>query len=331
MSRTTSRRVILGFVVLGLLAGLVGVLYFKIYRAPSSERIAVAYHGLLLDNNLDVLTDVTSAEADAFYRGQGWLGSEPAATPGPGAPPLTYEHECEKNGVPVPPPWGDPKWEKVGVLPADKIFAATDLPTAEVWMFKTPLGICYALPRKDKSGVIQALGIICQGEESSKACFWDNIRKDDTKITGDDTKGMKPSDMKGGDKLRENCTNCHRGSNAFVIHPSTPLQPKPTDPTATNDPNSQDGRPTTPKKTPYEPIGQSSWKNEPLDISLEADGCSFCHELPKLTKEYCRILKGVVGKTMPPPDGKKKSASENKDIQKLKDACNKLDAKLDWK
>lgn len=330
MSRAPSKRFILGVIGAGIFAALFAVLYFA-YKpvTRTTERIAVAYHGFLLDNDLNVLTDVSTAEADAFYQKQGWLGNQ-SATPLARAPTTTYEQECEKNGVPIPPPWGDPKWEKAGALPRDKIFAAKTLPDVEVWMFKTPLGICYALPRKDASGVIQALGIICQGEESSKACFWDNIRADGTKITGDQTKGMKPSDMQGGDKLKENCTNCHRGSNAFVIHPSTPLQPKPTDPTAANDPGDQTGRPTMPKREPYEPIGQPGWKNEPLEYALEPDGCAFCHAMPKLTGSYCRILKDVVGKTMPPPDGKKLDASHNKDLKKLKDQCNKIDPGLKW-
>ena len=312
-------------------------------RTPVARPIAVAYHGFLLDENLEVLENVAPAEADAFYQSRGWAANAVALTgaapppPPAGAPaapagaaPTAYMTECEKKGVPLPPPWEDPGWKKAGELPKDKIFAAPSLPTAEVWVFKTPLGICYALPRKDAKGEIQALGIICQGEESGAACFWDNIRADGTKITGAATAGMKVNDMQGGDVLKENCTGCHRGENVFIIHPGTPLQQTADSTGANKDPGDPNGKPTQPLKKPYKPIGQPGWGNEPSDLTLEADGCAFCHELPKLTPEYCRILKQSVGKTMPPPDGKKTDPSFDKDIKKLKDACNKLDPKLKW-
>jgi hypothetical protein len=295
---------------------------------PASQ-IAMAYHGELLDDQLRPISNVSEADANAFYQQNGWTGSPLARAPGSGTL-SSYMTECQNKGVPLPPPWGDSAWQKVGELPPDKIFAATALPTVEVWVFKTPLGICYALPRKDASGVIRALGIICQGQESSVACFWDNIRTDGSKIVGDSTKGMKANDMQGGDVLKENCTDCHRGENVFIIHPSTPLQQNADSAGANKDPSDPNGKPTQPVKKPYTPLGQSTWLNDSSDLTFEADGCAFCHELPKLTKGYCQILKQTVGKTMPPPDGKKTDPSFEKDIKKLKEACNKLDSSLGW-
>lgn len=37
---------------------------------------------------------------------------------------------------------------------------------------------------------------------------------------------MEPANIQGGNELVENCTNCHRGKNAFVVHPGSPLDPK---------------------------------------------------------------------------------------------------------
>lgn len=295
--------------------------------APSPQ-IAYAYHGMLLDRDLNVIANVTPAQADAFYAANGWMLARAPVPPlpPPPKPPARkmspYMTECEKNGVPLPPPWGSPDWTNAGNLPAGQIFALPQFSNVEVWTFQTPLGICIALPRKDKNGDIQALGIICQGTESGKACFWDNIDGAGNKITGANTKGMDPADIQDGSVLKENCTACHRGDNVFIVHPGTPLEIPPKKP--------GDPAPTDTTKPTYTPVsGQPNWGNEPLGFPLAGGECDTCHSIPKLTKDYCAILKQAVGKTMPPPPDTVKDHAN--DVKKLKDECNKLDPTLNWK
>lgn len=110
-----------------------------------------------------------------------------------------------------------------------------------------------ALPLKHE-GDISVLGIICQSRRTGKACFWDNIdisaERDAggnfPRITGEGVI-LRIAEIKNGSNLAENCTLCHRGSNAFLIHPNTVL-----------------GTPLN--RLPdvrYSPIGQPQWTNPP--------------------------------------------------------------------
>ena len=194
-----------------------------------------------------------------------------------------YMKRCEENGVPLPPKWGS-VWQKRGQVDPASVFAGIQ-PVTELWAYTNELGACFALPRMLGSGEIEALGIVCQGTASGKACFWDNLRPDGTKIMGLATVGMDPADIQDGDSLTQICTNCHRGENAFFVHPDTVLkQPEM----------------ALAKDRRYEPIStKSSWSNEPGNLGSAIELCEGCHKLPKLTKEYCQMTKALVGKTMP--------------------------------
>ncbi|CAH1388003.1 hypothetical protein NTGM5_770007 [Candidatus Nitrotoga sp. M5] len=249
-------------------------------------------------------------------------------------PPRTlsaYMTECSNatNDVPLPPDWkNDPRanaaggWEFRGLLSNRLVFAATTAPPApasgvvtpvtEVWAYRDPKGICMALPRKKGTGIntIELLGIICQSERTGKACFWDNIQR--AGVSGGPPAGtrrsdalsndMKISDIQGGDELRENCTQCHRGDNVFMIHPFTPLALKasPAPGTATFPAPPGLSALDTDPQVRYQPIpsgrmsGQPSepdtpWENPPA-TNLTAGACANCHEIPALTKKYCETL-----------------------------------------
>jgi hypothetical protein len=253
--------------------------------------------------------------------------------------------QCADAGVPLPPKWGDDRWVKQGNLPTDKTFASS-APTTEVWTYRSaePPGICYALPRIDgKPPTIQLLGQICQGTQSGKACFWDNIDgkkplipdpKDPTKqipnrVPVDNNSG--PTNMAGADTMEldegEQCTGCHRGENVFLIHPGTKLQRRPTDPCSKDGDFDMppDDRPTDTSKKPafYEPIAPkfTNPKNEPLQPELTNKACVMCHQIPSLTPGYCStVLLPFIAKEMPPPDGKK-DASEQASADELKARC----------
>lgn len=211
-----------------------------------------------------------------------------------------YMRECRRQGVPVPPNWGDPAWTKVGVLDPKYTFSAgADGPT-EVWAFEDGQipGVCLALPRIEQATQeVLLLGIICQGEETGKACFWDNIDiKTGTRLEGPAVEGMRISMIQDGNLLGENCTNCHRGFNAFPIHPNTTLDLR--------------GKyAITPDKR-YEPISdQSTWGN-PKPLLDGQQPCATCHELPELADSngtsqdlpsaYCgTVLAKAANLTMP--------------------------------
>lgn len=216
----------------------------------------------------------------------------------------TYANTCRENNVPVPPDWPSGptgSWTRLTpALPWQYNFLQSG-PDTEVWTYEPPLlpsgdappneGLCYALPRKHEEH-ISLLGIICQSKRTGKACFWDNIdigaERDESgnfpRITGADVV-LRIAEIKNGSNLAENCTACHRGSNAFLIHPNTVL-----------------GTPLNRQPdTRYSPIGQSSWSNPPPFSPLGSGRCASCHEIAEPTPNYCRILEQAADLTMPTP------------------------------
>jgi hypothetical protein len=83
-----------------------------------------------------------------------------------------YVSECMAAGVPIPPDWGTSQWVSQGPLTNEFILSWKD---TEVFTYQStsPAGMCIALPRSVGSS-IDTLGIICLGQTSSNACFWDN-------------------------------------------------------------------------------------------------------------------------------------------------------------
>lgn len=139
-----------------------------------------------------------------------------------------YINECRAQGVPVPPDWGSNLWVSRGTL--DKKFIVK-LNEAEVFTYEstTPRGICVALPRYPAGSATVgafALGIICQGNDSNKACFWDSAEYANIPLSGNVTPIVSPS-FNGGAALYGKgggvCSDCHAGQNAFVVHPGSPL------------------------------------------------------------------------------------------------------------
>lgn len=258
------------------------------------------------------------------------LNSLPS-TPFVGAPPRTqsaYMTQCEAEDVPLPPDWkNDPQenralgWRYRGLLPNRMVLAADTeppnppdpnvvvTPITEVWAYSNSKGVCMALPRKTGNDItaintIELLGIICQSEQTGKACFWDNIRRRSAgpgrpagqRLRNRLSNDMKISDIQGGPDLRENCTDCHRGKNVFLV------------------PNG--GRPLSLSSTPrldidpanrYQPLSGTTprpgWINPAPLRPLQSSSCSRCHEIPALTEDYCRtVLRGVfLNNLMPPP------------------------------
>lgn len=205
-----------------------------------------------------------------------------------------YLAECRANGVPIPPDWPSPEWgESLGTLP--RVFASSSSYTTELYAYRDPAvpGVCLALPRKSGSS-IQLLGIICQGDERGKACFWDNIDSaTGTRLQGDGLR-LSIANLQNGSSLAENCTDCHRGDNAFLVHP--------------NDPPFQRAltRFDLAPSARYSPIGQSHWSNPgPLSFPTPkppSRTCAECHEIPEPQSSgnpYCGVLQQASMQTMP--------------------------------
>jgi hypothetical protein len=211
-----------------------------------------------------------------------------------------YVQDCRDQGVPIPPDFPDSRWTSQGTLAFS--FIGQVSPT-EVFAYKDPHvpGVCIALPRTSggsysDGGSVSLLGIICQSETTGKACFWDNIDANGQRITGTDVY-LDIDTIKNGSNLAETCTNCHRGKNAFLIHPGTALD------------LGRSGAPGGPYDTDpsvrYTPIGQAHWSNPgPLAMPTPAAGesaCDACHEIADTGYSYCNdVLQPAAQTTMPP-------------------------------
>jgi hypothetical protein len=254
-----------------------------------------------------------------------------------------YIDECRAAGVPKPPDWPSPgKWIKSGNMDrplnphnrfAPRTFASPGN-YAEVYYYDSrvdpaqPPGVCFALPRFNESSfnvptdTIALLGIICQGQASGSACFWDN--SEDT--TNDGLDNGRPFTIgrnefvpivgspgvrgfAGGIDLfgaeGGACTECHAGENIFIIHPKV----SDIDPT----PLALGDELLKPELWPT-PIVPRGWPDNPgpgnpLDgvASTKSCGGGICHgpsghRFPQLSRElfrYCALLELAIQHTMP--------------------------------
>ena len=200
--------------------------------------------------------------------------------------PARYISSCKAADVPIPPdfPTGS-GWVNRGDLSLNnRIFGGDGV----VWTYEAPnkQGLCYALPAKTSTGLN---GIICQSKSTGKACFWQNMdAKTGKRILGT----LRFAELMNGQNLKENCTNCHRGENAFLI-------PFP------EDKDNPLGKPSLSIRNPkvrYTPVapGRPDWVNPPAFVTKGSAGaCSTCHEIPALNSNICMILQFTAQKSMP--------------------------------
>jgi hypothetical protein len=146
----------------------------------------------------------------------------------------------------------DSSWTFHGVLQTD-YGVGPPVSYAELWSWtsSSPEGICLALPRWSLLTIptfADNLGVICQGHDSTKVCFWDNRlgakpsappafhppKQISMPVQGDVGSigwPLDSTDFVGGTDLEFNsigtnptqggsvCTDCHAGGNGFVVHP----------------------------------------------------------------------------------------------------------------
>jgi hypothetical protein len=206
----------------------------------------------------------------------------------------TYIDQCVANEVPIPPDWKSPSWVFQGDLPQSLGFVNIS-DGIKVFTYEDPAvpGLCVALPRVNRvagGDEIFAMGIICQSATTGKACFWDNLDAMGRKIRGPiDSTPMRIADLQNGDVLRENCTECHRGENVFVVHPGTSLD--------------FGARAATPR-WPAPVSRQATWENPPAFRNRGTSTCSGCHAIANVTRNgetFCRVIMApAAARTMPP-------------------------------
>jgi hypothetical protein len=164
-----------------------------------------------------------------------------------------------------------------------------------------------ALPRWDSSGKARLLGVICQGNDTSKVCFWDNQHSppisEPRNLAGNT--GYPLSRFKGGADLAVPaqfdvggmCTDCHAGANPFIVHPEK---------TAFASMRSRYGDSRNTATGWYDPIVPAGWydnkrKEKRLDGVTSVKQCTSCHnrqskaELPEISttlRGYCAFVLG---------------------------------------
>ena len=189
--------------------------------------------------------------------------------------------------MPVPPDFAlsGTAWVKRGAL-SHNILDSSPSATADVWTWADPAkrGVCIALPRS-KPGTQPLDGIICQSAKTGAACFWDNIDAATGQRIDWRTETLQISKLKNGTSLSENCTDCHRGNNVFLISPDDTtwaklLRPVPgtVDPTLTTQvETSTDNRGGRARYFPVTTLaGRAGWEN----VYNSSTTCSGCHERP---------------------------------------------------
>jgi hypothetical protein len=217
-----------------------------------------------------------------------------------------YCAACLEAGVPEPPAFDSGLWVTKGAVAAE----FTSQPVVDILVYEStdPPGVCVALPR-GTGGSINLLGVICQGEETGRACFWDNVSNsgdlyaDGSRITHATIEEFSVAEFRNGDQLFEDCTNCHRGQNVFLVHDELFEIPR-------RDPGQR-----------YQPIpigpnvGNETWGNpgrrradDPGEVNLmRADGCGqdSCHaSLPSMSKAYCgSVLRPAIERGLMPMGG----------------------------
>lgn len=209
-----------------------------------------------------------------------------------------YMKICRANAVPIPPDWKSSasEWERHGNLSTilltpnhlDKV-QADNTTFASVWSYASPTvrGACLALGRN--GGAFQ---VICQSATTGHACFWGNDPSQTsshwTPETAEVTMASLSDPEQGFAPGTVACTECHRGTNAFLVAPDDPtwatvLRPAQARPTFTirveqSSPPEQAGPGGIPITNPrFLPIGG---KTVALKNPLPTiPGCSgACHE-----------------------------------------------------
>ncbi len=144
----------------------------------------------------------------------------------------TYMQICRAKSVPIPPDWKSSvsEWERHGNLSTilltpnhmDKV-QADSTTFASVWSYASPTvrGACLALGRN--GGTFQ---VICQSAATGHACFWGNDPSSAGSGWTPETAEVRMSSLRDPEQGfapgTVPCTECHRGTNVFLVAPDDP-------------------------------------------------------------------------------------------------------------
>lgn len=247
--------------------------------SKSSEQI-IAYHGVKVSSKSHkVISDTpitfsSTALSDATLEKKSDLSD--------------YSLRCEKEEVPLPPKWGDRAWQLLGDIDYKKTFAS--YAPAKLYSYNDQTGVCAAIVRAVGDQIFQ-FGVICTNLKTGKTCFWDNVDEKGQTLTvtpGFDTK----VESTGADKLRENCSECHRGDNPWLVLPGEVTEKLPN------------------PKVRFSPVATQSWSNPEIDKPIKGCSTGGCHNIPKLSFPYCNFALRIIDKGLMPPDGSKDGIEE---------------------
>jgi hypothetical protein len=250
----------------------------------STAKTRFFFHNLDLDAirgswariRIDVWT-----EAENFHGGTSQSSTVSIRYPAAQAGDTLYMAECRRRNVPIPPDWAfaGSAWDYQGNLSTNINHPGDD---ALIWTHTDELrGACMAIARR---GVTDAAGIICQSAITGSACFWERIRRSDgSVIDWQDGEEMIITEVQDGSDVVENCTECHRGNNVFLMAPDDPVWanvlrgPLSTAPDSTFTTRiewSKRERDGHPRYTPVTLVSRPAWQNP-----FQAGGCAgACHE-----------------------------------------------------
>jgi hypothetical protein len=134
-----------------------------------------------------------------------------------------YMGDCDRAGVPVPPDFATTGslWTHQGNLTTNML-SPGDAAQVWTWAQSSRRGACVALPRGTGAPGNGLAGIICQGAASGNACFWDNIDRTTGAPIPWAGATLVIKELQDGTILAENCTNCHKGNNVYLLAPEDP-------------------------------------------------------------------------------------------------------------
>ena len=243
-----------------------------------------------------------------------------------------YMDECAAADVPVPPAIGDldpngtAGWKTLGFIPRAQQFIVGS--PAELRVFESPKGMCFALPRYSSSSMttVSLDGVICLSKTTAKTCFWDNSMNNGPSFSfpagtqipiGVADLNVDPQGryQAGGAEIEfadgGQCTDCHAGENPFIIHPDSDLGAglfmSQLNEAPLNLPTFGPDR--------YVPLVGASWPQNTLSQTpaFVPGGCNGCHQkggagrFPHLVPElqgYCNtVLAGAIQGRPQTPQG----------------------------
>jgi hypothetical protein len=220
----------------------------------------------------------------------------------------TYVEACAAAGVPVPRRLFDSQWQSAGVI--DKLLFGTAKPHNELSLYVSddPPGYCVALTRSNGPTAVKGhIDLICVGQQSSKACFFETLgfnNNVDGVIDISELLAAVDLPLNNPNAGAAPCTRCHLGENPLIVHPQDPAFANALIVKAA----SMGGASTWNADNYYEPFSVPNWPTNPPPLALELipseRQCSGCHVHayagrfpdvsgmpdPSRYNEYCDII-----------------------------------------